>query len=60
MSYGLIRRYGGTLTVDSDEGQGATFTVWLLEQPEMVDDDTELLSQLIHAEADEGRQRSQG
>ena len=60
VSYSLIRRYGGTLTVDSGEGGGATFTVWLLEEPEVIEDDAALLYQLIHVEEDQGGQASGG
>jgi two-component system NtrC family sensor kinase len=34
ISYSLIERYGGRITVDSVYGQGATFSVWLLGEPE--------------------------
>lgn len=60
VSYGLIRRYGGTLTVDSREGEGATFTVWLLEKPEMVEDETALIHRLIHVDDEPDPQRSRG
>ncbi len=33
VSYGLIRRYGGEITVESELGRGSTFRVWLLEEP---------------------------
>jgi two-component system NtrC family sensor kinase len=33
VSYGLIRRYGGNITVESEPGQGSVFHVWLLWQP---------------------------
>jgi two-component system NtrC family sensor kinase len=33
VSYGLIRRYGGNITVESESGQGSVFHVWLLWQP---------------------------
>jgi signal transduction histidine kinase len=29
VSYGLVERYGGRITVASESGKGATFTVWL-------------------------------
>lgn len=34
ISYSLIARYGGRLTVDSEYGAGALFSVWLLSEPE--------------------------
>lgn len=34
ISYSLIERYGGRITVDSVHGEGATFSVWLLSEPE--------------------------
>ena len=33
VSYALIERYGGSITVRSRAGEGAEFTVWLLAQP---------------------------
>ncbi|MFZ2854168.1 MAG: cache domain-containing protein [Rhodocyclaceae bacterium] len=36
ISYSLIARYGGRLTVDSEYGAGALFSVWLLSEPEYV------------------------
>jgi two-component system NtrC family sensor kinase len=33
VSYGLMRRYGGYITVESEPGQGSVFHVWLLWQP---------------------------
>ncbi|MBI3140716.1 MAG: cache domain-containing protein [Rhodocyclales bacterium] len=35
VSYGLVERYGGRITVDSAPGRGAIFTVWLLAEPEL-------------------------
>jgi two-component system, NtrC family, sensor kinase len=34
ISYSLIKRYGGRITVQSEPGQGAEFSVWLLGEPE--------------------------
>ena len=33
ISYALVERYGGKITVESEAGKGATFTVWLLTEP---------------------------
>lgn len=32
-SYNIVRRHGGTMTVDSQAGEGATFCVWLPCEP---------------------------
>lgn len=34
ISHSLIKRYGGNITVESQIGNGAEFTVWLLAEPE--------------------------
>jgi two-component system NtrC family sensor kinase len=46
ISYDLVRRYGGTITVQSPSGQGAEFRVWLLCEPELSDEDTTIAEQL--------------
>jgi two-component system NtrC family sensor kinase len=33
VSYALVERYGGSITVRSRPGQGAEFTVWLRSEP---------------------------
>ncbi|MDH5184200.1 MAG: ATP-binding protein, partial [Gammaproteobacteria bacterium] len=33
VSYGLIRRYGGNISVTSTVGKGSLFEVWLLREP---------------------------
>ncbi len=33
ISHGLIRRYGGRITVESLPGEGSCFSVWLLREP---------------------------
>ncbi len=37
VSYLLVRRYGGRITVDSKPGQGSAFHVWLLREAHMED-----------------------
>jgi two-component system NtrC family sensor kinase len=38
VSYGLVRRYGGDITVSSEPGRGTVFEVRLLANPEVVED----------------------
>ena len=47
LSYGLIRRYGGNITVSSTPGSGAEFYVWLLAEPVLVADE-ETISEQLH------------
>jgi two-component system NtrC family sensor kinase len=47
LSYGLIRRYGGNITVASTPGSGAEFYVWLLSEPVLVADE-ETISEQLH------------
>lgn len=35
VSYGLVQRYSGEITVESERGRGSTFHVWLLQEPVM-------------------------
>lgn len=46
VSYGIIRRYGGNITVKSQLGQGSQFSIWLLTVPELMDDEVTLSEQL--------------
>jgi two-component system NtrC family sensor kinase len=46
VSYGLIRRYGGNISVNSSPGEGAEFTIWLLRKPELVEDEATITEQL--------------
>ena len=46
ISYGLIRRYGGRITVESRPGQGAKFLVWLLRFPEYHEEEETITEQL--------------
>ena len=51
VSYGLIRRYGGTITVESTPGAGTEFYVWLLSNPVLVTDEQTISEQLHEFEA---------
>lgn len=46
VSYGLIRRYGGNITVKSTVGEGTEFFVWLLTHPKIIDDEKTIVEQL--------------
>ena len=46
ISYSLIRRYGGSITVESSPGAGAGFYVWLLSEPVMLTDEETISEQL--------------
>ncbi len=46
ISYGLIRRYGGNITVQSTPRLGTQFTIWLLSIPVLVEDETMLVEQI--------------
>ncbi|UCE31316.1 MAG: cache domain-containing protein [Burkholderiales bacterium] len=50
ISYGLVRRYGGRLTVESHPGAGAQFTVWLLSEPELREDERMIAEMLAESE----------
>ena len=50
VSYGLIRRYGGMITVDSEEGRWTVFTIFLRHEP-VFEDGEEMLRQWIGASA---------
>ncbi len=46
ISYGLIRRYGGNITVSSRLGEGAEFRVWLLREPSIAEDEETIMEQV--------------
>jgi len=48
VSYGMIRRYGGNITVKSAPGEGSVFSVWLLEEPKLINDE-ETISEQLHS-----------
>ncbi len=54
VSYGLIRRYGGDITVQSEPGRGSVFRVWLLAEPRLTED-AETIAEQLHA-AENSRQ----
>ena len=46
VSYGLIRRYGGTITVTSTQYEVTEFFIWLLKDPEWIEDEETIIEQL--------------
>jgi two-component system NtrC family sensor kinase len=52
VSYGLIRRYGGNITVKSNIGEGTEFTIWLLSEPVLIEDEATITEQLHAIEID--------
>ena len=46
ISYGLIRRYGGNITAESKVGKGSIFSVWLLSEPQIMEDEEAIAEQL--------------
>lgn len=46
ISYGLVRRYGGYITVESEYGKGTCFKVWMLSEPKILEDDEAIAEQL--------------
>lgn len=59
VSYGLVRRYGGNISVQSLPGEGACFTIWLLTEPELVEDEETIIEQLHAIELDSEMKRLQ-
>ena len=53
VSYGLVKRYGGDITVASQPGVGTRFKVWLKTQPEIIEDAESIAEQLQAFEAGE-------
>jgi two-component system NtrC family sensor kinase len=50
VSYGLIRRYGGDITVTSEPGRGTRFQIWLHTEPRIIEDAETFEEQLREAE----------
>ena len=46
ISYGLVRRYGGNITAESELGKGSEFIIWLLITPKMMADEETIAEQL--------------
>ncbi|WP_165874586.1 sensor histidine kinase [Cocleimonas flava] len=46
ISYGLVRRFGGNITAESELGEGSTFSVWLLSEPQIMEDEEAIAEQL--------------
>lgn len=52
VSYSLIRRYGGNLTVESELGKGTEFRLWIREHPRFMEDEETIIEQLRAIEVD--------
>jgi len=50
ISYSLVRRYGGTIQARSSIGDGSTFSVQLLREPQMIEEETTIFEQLEELE----------
>jgi two-component system NtrC family sensor kinase len=50
ISYGLVRRYGGNIEVNSELNSGSEFTITLLQEPILLEDEDMLLQQLEEIE----------
>jgi two-component system NtrC family sensor kinase len=50
VSYGLVRRYGGDITLSSKPGAGSEFRIWLLAEPVMTEDAETIAEQLSSLE----------
>jgi len=46
ISYGLVRRYGGNITAESELGEGSILSVWLLSEPQIMEDEEAIAEQL--------------
>ena len=46
VSYGLMQRYGGNITAESEVDKGSEFTIWLLSEPKMIEDEEAIAEQL--------------
>jgi len=46
VSYGIIRRYGGNISVESEPGKGTIFSIWLQQNAQIIEDDVAIAEQL--------------
>ncbi len=46
VSYSIIRRFGGNLTVEPGAEKGTQFSVWVLKKPEFISDEESIATQL--------------
>ncbi|TNF94314.1 MAG: HAMP domain-containing protein [Gammaproteobacteria bacterium] len=55
VSYGLIRKYGGTISVKSTPNEYTEFIIWLLKEPEWIEDEETIAEQLHAFEGNAGQ-----
>ncbi len=52
VSYSMIRRFGGNITVESSSEKGTQFSLWILKKPEFTSDEESIAAQLDTIEQD--------
>jgi two-component system NtrC family sensor kinase len=50
VSYSIIRRFGGNITVEPGAEKGTRFSVWILKKPEFISDEESIAAQLASIE----------
>jgi two-component system NtrC family sensor kinase len=50
VSYTMIRRFGGNITVEPGPEKGMQFSVWILKEPEFMSDEESIVAQLTSIE----------
>ncbi len=50
VSYSMIRRFGGNITVEPGPEKGTQFFVWILKEPEFISDEESIAAQLTSIE----------
>jgi two-component system NtrC family sensor kinase len=50
VSYSIIRRFGGNITVEPGTEKGTSFSVWILKNPELISDEESIAAQLASIE----------